>query len=182
MEKYIESSLLSIINQSFKYFEIIVVNDNSNDNTQNIIRNIQNKDKRIKCVNHSKNLGVFSSRADSILNAAGKYILLMDPDDILLNQDIFQELYDYNKKYNLDIIEFLVYHQKEGINDIIIPKDHILNHHHKFRKKIIKQPDLSEILFYKPNSKIYSSIICRTIWNKLIRKEILIFLKFNSSG
>ena len=75
MEKYIESSLLSIINQSFKYFEIIVVNDNSNDNTQNIIRNIQNKDKRIKSVNHSKNLGVFHSRADAILNAAGKYIL-----------------------------------------------------------------------------------------------------------
>ena len=91
MEKYIESSLLSIINQSFKDFEIIIVNDNSNDNTQNIIRNIQNKDKRIKCINHSKNLGVFSSRADSILNASGKYILLMDPDDILLNQDIFQE-------------------------------------------------------------------------------------------
>ena len=173
MEKYIESSLLSIINQSFKYFEIIVVNDNSNDNTQNIISNIQNKDKRIKCINHSKNLGVYSSRSDAIFNAAGKYILLMDPDDLLLNQDIFQELYDYNQKYNLDIIEFLVYHQIEGVKDIIFPTLELLNHHHNFTKNIIKQPELSEILFYDPSSKNYSSIICRTIWNKLIRKEIM---------
>ena len=173
MEKYIESSLLSIINQSFKYFEIIVVNDNSNDNTQNIVSNIQNKDKRIKCINHSKNLGVYSSRSDAIFNAAGKYILLMDPDDLLLNQDIFQELYDYNQKYNLDIIEFLVYHQIEGVKDIIFPKLELLNHHHNFTKNIIKQPELSEILFYDPSSKNYSSIICRTIWNKLIRKEIM---------
>lgn len=173
MEKYIESSLLSIINQSFQNFEIIVVNDNSNDNTQNIIKILQNKDKRIKYINHSNNLGVYASRANAILNAEGKYILLMDPDDILLNQDIFKKLYDYNKKYNLDIIEFLVYHQKEGKNNIIFPKEQELNHYHHFRNKIIKQPELSEILFYKPNSKKYSSIICRTIWNKLIKKEIM---------
>ena len=38
MEKYIEGSILSIINQSFQNFEIIIVNDNSNDNTENIIK------------------------------------------------------------------------------------------------------------------------------------------------
>ena len=72
MEKYIESSLLSIINQTFQLFEIIIVNDNSYDDTNIIIKKIQEKDKRIRCVNHSKNLGVYSSRADAILNANGK--------------------------------------------------------------------------------------------------------------
>ena len=174
MEKYIESALLSLINQSFKYFEIIIVNDNSNDKTQNIIMKMQEKDKRIKYVNHSKNLGVYASRADGILNAVGKYILLMDPDDIILNGDLFKELYNYNEKYNLDIIEFLVYHQKEGKNNIRIPKDQALSHYHNYKKNIIIQPELSEIIYYKPNSKEYSQIICRTIWNKLIKKKIML--------
>ena len=72
MEKYIESSLLSIINQSFQLFDIIIVNDNSNDDTQNIIKRMQEKDNRIKYINHYKNLGVYASRADAVLNAKGK--------------------------------------------------------------------------------------------------------------
>ncbi len=172
MEKYIKPALLSLIYQSFQNFEIIIVNDNSNDKTQNIIEKLQDKDKRIKLINHSKNLGVYASRADAILNALGKYVLLMDPDDILLNQNLFQHLYYYNM-YNLDIMEFLVYHQKEKEKKIIIPKKPSLNHFHNFNKDIIYQPELSNILFYVPNSKEYSQIICRTIWNKLIRNEII---------
>ena len=173
MEKYIESSLLSIINQSFKFFEIIIVNDNSNDDTSNLVNQMQKRDKRIININHSKNLGVYKSREDALLNANGKYILLMDPDDIIFNQDIFQELYNYYTHFNLDIIEFLVYHQREGRKNIFFPKDHILSHFHNFKKGIINQPELSEIIFYKPNTKEYSEVICRTIWNKLIRKEII---------
>ena len=135
MEKYIKSSLSSIINQSFQIFEIIIVNDNSNDNTQNEIAQIQAKDKRIKLINHSKNMGLYSSRADAILNSNGKYILLMDPDDLLINPSLFQQLYTYNKLYNLDIIEFLVYHQKEGMKNFYFPKNHLLNHYHNYNKK-----------------------------------------------
>ena len=80
----------------------------------------------------------------------------MDPDDILMNQDLFKELFIYNQKFNLDIIEFMVYHQEEGKNNMIFPKPHWLNHFHNFDKNIISQ------------------IICRTIWNKLIRKEIML--------
>ena len=173
MENYIESSLLSIINQSFQNFEIIIVNDNSNDNTKNIINGMQYKDKRIKCINHLKNLGVYASRADAILNSNGKYILLMDPDDMLINRNILREIYIYNKKFNLDIIEFLVYYQEEDEKKIYFPKNQIFSHSHNYNKKIIIQPD---IIFYIPNTKTFNTIICRTIWNKLIRKEII----FNS--
>ena len=174
MENYIESALLSLINQSFKDFEIIIVNDNSIDNTENIIKQIQFKDKRIKYINHLNNLGVYASRVDGILNAEGKYIILLDPDDLLMNQDLFQELYNYNLENTFDIIEFLVYHKKEGRKNIFFPKDHKLNHYHNYQNHIINQPELSDIIFYNPNSKEYSSIICRSIWNKLIKKEIIL--------
>ena len=50
-------------------------------------------------------MGVYSSRVDASLNANGNYILFMDPDDMLLNPYLFEELFKYNLKYNLDMIE-----------------------------------------------------------------------------
>ena len=56
-EKYIEMAILSVINQSFQDFEIIIVNDFSNDKTYNIITKLQNEDNRIRIFNNTKNLG-----------------------------------------------------------------------------------------------------------------------------
>ena len=174
MEQYIERSLLSIINQSFKNFEVIIVNDNSKDQTLKRIQRLQSEDSRIKIINHNKNLGVYSSRIEAVLYSKGEYILLIDPDDMILNPKLFEELFNYNLKYQLDIIEFSVFYQKERDNIIYIPSEHEYNHFHSFKKRIIYQPELSNILFYQPKLNNYSKIICRTIWNKLFKKNILI--------
>ena len=108
MKDYIEKAIISILNQSFQNFEIIIVNDHSEDKTQEVIKKLQLKDGRIKLINHSKNLGVYSSRVDSILASKGKFLMLMDPDDMLINPNILEELFKYNLKYNLDLIEFTV--------------------------------------------------------------------------
>ena len=173
MEKYIEKALLSLINQSFQNFEIIITNDYSNDNTEKIITNYQLKDNRIKIIKHNKNLGVYKSRIDSALNAKGEFILFIDPDDMLINGHLFEELYNYNLKYNLDMIEFSVYHQEEGKKKIFYPIYHEFNHYHNFNKSIIYQPELSNLIYYIPNTQNSTAIICRTIWNKIIRKSIL---------
>ena len=175
MRLYIEQNLLSIINQSFQDFEIIIVNDHSKDETEDIIRNLQSKDKRIKLVNHSENLGVYRSRIEAILNAKGEFILLMDPDDMFLNQNLFRELHNYNLKNNLDIVEFTVYQQKDGEKTIFLPDNHYEAHYHGFPEEIISQPELSNLLYYLPGTKDYSKTICRNIWNKIIRRKV--FLK-----
>jgi glycosyltransferase involved in cell wall biosynthesis len=174
MQDYIERNLLSILNQSFQNFEIIIVNDGSEDETENIINRVQLTDKRIKLLSHIKNYGVYRSRIEAITNSKSEYTLIMDPDDMYLNENLFQELYNYNKKYNLDIIEFSVMHQIEGNDNIFFPKLHIANHYHNFGKRIIFQPELSNILYYFPGTKQYSRTICRNIWNKMIRNKLLI--------
>ena len=63
------------MNQSFQDFEIVIVNDFSNDNTLKIISRIKLKNSKIKLVNHNKNLGVLATRIDCILNSSGKYII-----------------------------------------------------------------------------------------------------------
>ena len=92
---------------------------------------------------------------------------------MLLNPYLFEELFDYNLKYNLDMIEFSVLHKKENEKRIYLSYFHEFNHYHNLNKNIIYQPELSNVLFYIPNTKNYSSLICRTIWNKLIRKEVI---------
>jgi glycosyltransferase involved in cell wall biosynthesis len=174
MSNYIEKNLLSILNQSFQDFEIIIVNDFSTDSTENIINKIQLEDDRIKLISHTKNYGVYRSRIEALLNSNSEYALLMDPDDMYLNENLFQELYDYNKKNNFDIIEFSVYQQHDGHSKIYYPDNHFETHYHKFSKHIIYQPELSNILYYIPGTKIYSHTICRNIWNKLIRRELYI--------
>ena len=173
-EKYIKKAILSIINQSFQDFEIIIINDYSNDNTSDIIKQLKNEDSRIIVINHKKNYGTYYSRVEGVLNSRGKYILFVDPDDLILNPYLFEVLYNYYKYFNLDIIEFTVYHQIEAKNLIFYPKNHYFNHNHNFSKKIIYQPELSDIIFYHPRTKKYSTVICRTIWNKLFKKEVML--------
>ena len=174
MEKFIEKNLFSILNQSFQDFEIIIVNDASEDETEKIVKRMQLDDDRIKLISHSKNLGVYRSRIESILNSKSKFILLMDPDDMYMNENLFQDLYNINIKQNFDIIEFSVFRQYEGRNKINYPRNDNERHYHKFGKDIIYQPELSNILFYLPGTNKSSSLICRNIWNKLIRKDIFI--------
>jgi glycosyltransferase involved in cell wall biosynthesis len=174
MKDYIEANLLSIINQSFQNFEIIIVNDNSQDNTESIIKKMQKKDDRILIINHQENLGVYRSRVEAILNAKGNFIILMDPDDMFLNENLFKELYNYNLKYNLDIIEFTVYQFFEGTKYIFYPNNHFETHFHNFPKTIIKQPELSNLLYYVPGTYEYSHTICRNIWNKMINKKLFL--------
>jgi hypothetical protein len=98
----------------------------------------------------------------------------MDPDDLYLNENLFKELYNYNLKYNLDIIEFTVFQQIEGRRNIFYPKKHFESHYHNFSQNIITQPNLSEIMFHIPTNYIYTYSICRNIWNKMIRRRILL--------
>ena len=174
IEKYIKISILSVLNQSFQDFEIIIVNDFSKDNTLKYIEKLQMEDARIKIINHDKNLGTYHSRVEGVLNSKGKYILFLDPDDMILNPNLFNILFNYYIFNKLDIIEFTVYHTIEGKKRIYYPKDHLLNHNHKFNKRLIYQPELSNILYREPNNNNYTYVICRTLWNKLFKRDVLL--------
>ena len=173
-EKYIEKAVLSIINQSFRDFEIIIVNDYSIDHTYEILLKLQKQDERIKIINHSKNLGIYHSRAEGVLNSKSKYILFLDADDMIFNPFLFEKLYESYLNYNLDIIEYTVFYQMEEENKIYSPKESEQNHYHNYSNKIIYQPELSNIIYFKPNSKEYSTVICRTIWSKIYKKNVIL--------
>ena len=79
-EKYIEDSIGSILNQTFKNFELIIVDDGSSDNSVGIVEKIN--DLRIKIFRNSENRGLSNARNIGIQHSSGKYIAFMDSDDI----------------------------------------------------------------------------------------------------
>ena len=90
-----------------------------------------------------------------------------------LNENIFKELYNYNTKYNLDLIEFSVFHQIEGNNKIFCTEKKLEYHYPNFNNDIIYQPELSNILFNILLSNKNCQIIYKRIYNKLSRRNII---------
>lgn len=119
-EKYISKCLDSLINQTFKDIEIIVVNDGSTDNSKSIVEDYINLDDRIKLINFDINKGLYEARLSGFEAASSKYISSCDSDDyysynsielmynkaVETNADIVQgkmiSLYDNNKKIEND--------------------------------------------------------------------------------
>ena len=81
VEKYLKRAVESVLNQSYKNFEIILINDCSSDGSQAICSEYCEKDPRISLINHSKNKGVSAARNTGYLAANGEYIWFMDSDD-----------------------------------------------------------------------------------------------------
>jgi len=82
-EKYLKEAIESILNQTFKNFEFIIINDGSTDRTKRIIHSFQ--DDRIKYIENEKNIGLTKSLNIGIKEAKGEYLARMDADDVSLN-------------------------------------------------------------------------------------------------
>ena len=80
-EKYIDRCLNSIINQTYKDLEIILVNDASPNEMESILERYKNQDDRIKIITHKKNKGLFRARISGADNSTGDYICFIDSDD-----------------------------------------------------------------------------------------------------
>lgn len=86
-EKYIKEQIDSIIKNMGEFDELVISDDGSNDNTINIIKEYQKKDKRIKLFDGPK-LGVKQNFGNAIKNTSGKYIYLSDQDDVWFDNKI----------------------------------------------------------------------------------------------
>lgn len=81
-QKYLDETIKSILNQTFKDFEFIIINDCSTDDSLNIIKKYQESDDRIKLINNEKNIGLTKSLNKGINLVQGQYIARQDAGDI----------------------------------------------------------------------------------------------------
>ncbi|MBR7164207.1 MAG: glycosyltransferase family 2 protein [Clostridia bacterium] len=98
-ETYLEEAIESVRNQTFKNWELIVINDCSTDSTSEILAGFASKDERIKVHTNEVNLKLPTSLNKAIFLSSGKYIARMDADDICL-PDRFEKQYKFMEEHS----------------------------------------------------------------------------------
>ena len=101
-QSYIKKTIYSILNQSYQKFEIIIVNDEPGKLSKNILSAIKKKDKRIKIINNTKNIGAGRSRNKAINVAKGKYIAFIDSDDLWKKNKLKTQI-NIMRKFNYNV-------------------------------------------------------------------------------
>ena len=103
VEKYIDKCIKSIISQSYKDFEVIIVNDCSSDNSLQIAKLWQSKSDKIQIIDKEMNSGLSETRNKGIIQARGNYFLFVDSDDYI-ESDTLEEFNRIIEQYKPDII------------------------------------------------------------------------------
>ena len=91
-EKYILDTIQSVQSQTYKNWEMIIVDDDSTDNSVNIIKNICNDDSRIKLICQKENVGPGAARTLAVQRASGRYIAYLDADDIWMPEKLEKQI------------------------------------------------------------------------------------------
>lgn len=165
-EKYLKRCLNTIINQTYKNIEIILINDGSKDNSLNILKEYQNNDSRIIIIDKN-NTGVSDSRNYGINKASGEYVAFVDSDD-WLELDMIEQMIKVINEKKVDIVRCNYFRNYEDGTQKIGEK-----YNYNIKGKILDQKEIKE----KVLTRILSGEIPGYMWTLLIKKNILNKLK-----
>ncbi|EJT6498972.1 glycosyltransferase [Clostridium perfringens] len=162
-KEYLNRCVDSLLNQSYRSVEIILIDDGSNDGSELICDYYKNKDNRVK-VFHLKNGGVSRARNFGIKEAKGEYITFVDSDD-WVDENIYKIMYEVLKNNNSDLVCC----------------DYYLSYNSKIKKNIHENIscnlDKNKSFMYLIKSNFY----CGYVWNKIYKHDILDKLEDNQS-
>ncbi len=160
VEQYLDKCIQSIINQTYKNLQIILVDDGSPDNCGKICDEYALKDNRIEVI-HKINGGLSDARNVGIGRAKGKYIGFVDSDDYI-EKDMYENMYNLLEERNADVCICNFYNVIENNNIIKNPNNGIQEYN--------KIDILKEILLDKQ--------IQSYAWNKLYKSELFDNVKY----
>lgn len=168
---YVVRCLKSISKQTFKDFEVIIIDDGSTDDTSKVVSQYINSDERFRLI-RQKNGGVSSARTRALEESKGAYITFIDPDDYVSS----------------DYLEFLYYLLKQdkfqsnmslcSIKDIFPETNNVLDHGNGQIEKLSGKECL-ELMCY--NDKVDTSCVAKLVKRELYFSEEFVGFKFGKS-
>lgn len=151
VEKYLRRCLDSLVNQTFKDYEIIIVNDGSPDNSKEIINEYVKKFPQLIKSYNKKNGGLGSARNYGLKKSIGEFIIFVDSDDFV-ESNMLEKMYNVANKKNSDMVVC-------NINDFYEKNlNNKLNYNKYIGSNVFKKP---EIILNRPAA-----------WNKLYRRTL----------
>ena len=157
VEKYLDKCIKSVVNQTYKNLEIILVDDGSPDNCSQMCDEWAKKDERIKVI-HKANGGVSSARNVGLDNATGEYIAFVDSDDFL-DLDYYEKMLEGVDFSKVD----LVVSNTRRIDD----ETGVGNANNSFNKDYLNTNDIDEFCAF------VSEGFLPPIWNKIYKKKLI---------
>lgn len=159
-EKYLEKTIKSILEQTYNNYELILIDNGSTDNSAEICKKYQEKDKRVKFYIQSKK-GVSNARNMGIEKATGEFICFVDSDDYI-EKDMLNSYMDIYIKYKPDLIVSGFFSEVEDI-DGKVQMDEIYCDDKNY-------PNIEEIK--KDFVTLWDKHLLYNIWNKMYKREI----------
>lgn len=161
--KYLEPFLISVLQQSFPHFELIMIGDGSTDSSVEIIKSYQKKDSRIHLIGQNHK-GAGSARNFGLSQVKGQYIIFLDCDD-WFNDDFFKTMIDRIEVDQSDIAvcEFFIYNQQTGETEKSVISE-------MGNQKIERTNLVFDILAPNPWTKLYRVSFLKQ--NQLLFQEI----------
>ena len=162
VEKYLEDCLESIITQTYRNLEIILVDDASPDNCGGICDRYAAKDARVRVIHQEKNAGQAAARNAGMDLASGEYLFFADSDDWLA-QDALEKLYEGLRKYQADCCV--------GACAVILEEEN--------GQKTVQHGKLQKERVETASEAMEHVLLAGSAaWNRLCRREVLEKLRF----
>ncbi|MFA5210876.1 MAG: glycosyltransferase [Patescibacteria group bacterium] len=170
-EKYLSEAIESILVQTFKDFEFIIIDDASIDNSFKIIEKYKNKDNRIILLKNQENLGLTKSLNKAIKIAKGDYIARMDADDVSVEDRLEKQINFLENNKNIDLIgtdvEFIdnnklkhtLIFDKEKIKKVFFHHNPMIHPTWMFKKEILKKINYDEKYLYAQDYKFLADLL-----------------------
>ena len=163
--KYLEECIISILEQTYKDFELILIDDGSKDNSLQILKKYESIDQRVK-VYRQANHGVSYTRNRGIDLATGDYIMFIDSDDWIESKTL-QTLIEAMKKYNVDTVRgnyFVNREKEETVGNDFFEKNEIVYDKNQINDKIIPALISNQMKSFSCLYLIKSSILKKNIY------------------
>lgn len=202
MAEYVCQAIDSVLAQTYDDFEIIVVNDGSTDNTEEVLKKYESN-KKIKIINQS-NKGLACSRNAGIKHSKGEYIAWLDADDIWRKDFLEIAVKQLERYKEISVVHSNVYRFKDNVNDAksrtlnfnlsnitenaLIEKI-LLGSYHVNNAQVIRKECIRDIGLFDENVSKFNGCEDLDMWLRLLRKykhsyisEPLVYYRQNPTG
>lgn len=159
-EKTLERCVDSILKQSFRDYEVVLVNDASSDNSAAICKKLTERDKRVRVIHKKQNVGLSEARNTALRKVHGDYVTFVDADDFIGNDTLHELMTLLRVHPDYDILEYPVYEHYGS------PRQHkLLLHSHVY----------TDMCDYWLRGMAYRHCYA---WNKIYRRSLFTEVEF----